>query len=78
MSQLRVEPMSARFSIVKDHLWCVYDGDRPLFHGTASECRDWLDCREAQSLHPFDSVNDATRSLPPSFWSRFFQFSSGR
>lgn len=75
MKQLRIEPLSMKFSIVKDHLWCIYDGDQPLFHGSANECRDWLDRHEALSLPLEDLARDAATEPRPSFWNRLMGFS---
>ncbi len=73
MSQLRVERLSGKFSIVKDHLWCIYDGDHPLFHGSANECRDWLDRHEAMPLD-IDPCSPSARSdSQPTFWQRLFR-----
>lgn len=74
MKQLRVEPLSLKFSIVKDHLWCIYDGDQPLFHGSAIECRDWLDRHEALSL-PLEAPTSNEAAPRPSFWSQLIGFS---
>ncbi|MDB5342090.1 MAG: hypothetical protein JWP89_467 [Schlesneria sp.] len=78
MKQLRVEPLSMKFSIVKDHLWCIYDEDRPLFHGSAIECRDWLDRHEALSLPFQDPTAVTSTESPPSFWNRILGFSFRR
>lgn len=78
MQQFRVEPLSSKFSIVKDHLWCIYDGDQPLFHGSVSECRDWLDRHEALSLHLGDPMPVAPVTQPLSLWSRLARFSFRR
>lgn len=74
MKQLRVEPLSMKFSIVKDHLWCIYDGEQPLFHGSAIECRDWLDRHEALSSPFEDPTADAATEPRQSFWNRIFGF----
>lgn len=75
MKQLRVEPLAMKFSIVKDHLWCIYDGDQPLFHGSAMECRDWLDRNEALSLPIEAPAPEAASKTRPSFWNRLVGFS---
>lgn len=73
MSQLRVERLSGKFSIVKDHLWCIYDGDRPLFHGSATECRDWLDRHEAMPLDLDPCTRNARPDSESTFWQRLFR-----
>ncbi|MBS0204997.1 MAG: hypothetical protein JSS49_18985 [Planctomycetes bacterium] len=70
MKHLRVEQLSTKFSIVKDHLWCVYDGEQPLFQGSARECRDWLDLHEALRLHQEQSTADQTAVRSLSIWDR--------
>ena len=71
MKQLRIEPLSRKFSIVKDHLWCIYDGEQPLFHGSANDCRDWLDRHDAMSLDlETSSADQLPTDRPMTFWDR--------
>lgn len=73
MKQLHVEPLSIRIPIAKDHLWCIYDGDCPLFHGSASECRNWLDRHEALERASEALEAEEGRKMLVATWQRILQ-----